>query len=57
MRSPAKTAAVLKKMEGVADKLAGPRLKQKQRLELLRRQAELGDQRDEIALQQRRSPR
>ncbi len=54
---PAKKASVLKKMEGVADKLAGPRLKQKQRLELLRRQAELGDQRDEIALQQRRAPR
>ena len=46
-------AAALKQLKTVGDKLAG-KLTGKQRLELLRRQAELGDQRDAAADRARR---
>ena len=50
-------AAALKQLKTVGDKLAG-KVTGKQRLELLRRQAELGDQRDAAAAdsQARRRP-
>lgn len=40
---------ILKEMEGVADRLAANKVVGKERLALLRRQAELGDLRDALA--------
>lgn len=51
---PLTDAAVLKQLKSVGDKIASKKMG-KQRLDLLRRQAELGDQRDEAATQARRS--
>jgi hypothetical protein len=48
--------AVLKELAGVGDKLAAKALTKPQRLALLRRQAELGDLRDALALRARRNP-
>jgi hypothetical protein len=45
---------VQKALEGVATKLASPKLTSQGRLELLRRQAELGDARDALAQRARR---
>jgi hypothetical protein len=55
MRSPPVRAQVLKDLEGVARRLASTELRPEARLDLLRRQAELGDIRDELALQARRA--
>ncbi|MDX6664082.1 MAG: hypothetical protein QOG68_288 [Solirubrobacteraceae bacterium] len=57
MRRILDQSAVLKQMDTVADKLAVPALKPKARLALLRRQAQLGDLRDAIALRDRRANR
>ncbi len=46
-------AMILKEMEGVADRLAAGKLVGRERLALLRRQAELGDLRDALANQAR----
>ena len=51
---PLTDAAVLKQLKAVGDKLAG-KASGKQRLALLRRQAELGDQRDAAADKARRA--
>jgi hypothetical protein len=55
MRSPRVRAQVLKDLEAVARRLASTELTHEARLHLLRRQAELGDIRDEIAEQARRA--
>lgn len=52
-RRPLTEAAVLKQLKTVGEKLAG-KASGKQRLALLRRQAELGDQRDAAADETRR---
>ena len=52
-RRPLTDAAVLKQLKTVGDKLAG-KVTGQQRLALLRRQAELGDQRDAAADQVRK---
>jgi hypothetical protein len=57
MRKPLDTTRLLKELEAVGDKLAARGLKREQRMVLLRRQAELGDLRDAIALRARRSAR
>jgi hypothetical protein len=53
-KRPLTDAAVLKQLKSVGDKIAG-KASGKQRLELLRRQAELGDQRDAAAEKARRA--
>jgi hypothetical protein len=55
MRRPLDQSDLIKQMEGVADKLADRGLTKPKRLELLRRQAQLGDLRDAIAKRARRS--
>ncbi len=52
-RRPLSEAAVLKQLKTVGEKLAG-KASGKQRLALLRRQAELGDRRDAAADEARR---
>jgi hypothetical protein len=51
---PLTQAAVLKQLKTVGEKIAG-KATGKQRLELLRRQADLGDQRDAAADKKRRA--
>jgi hypothetical protein len=51
---PLTEAAVLKQLKTVGEKIAG-KATGKKRLELLRRQAELGDQRDAAADKKRRA--
>ncbi len=46
---------VLKELDGVANRLAAEKITGKQRLELLRRQAQLGDLRDALADRARRT--
>jgi hypothetical protein len=53
-RRPLTDAAVLKQLKTISEKLAGT-ASGKQRLALLRRQAELGDQRDAAAEKARRT--
>ncbi|MEA2287695.1 MAG: hypothetical protein QOJ21_3738 [Solirubrobacteraceae bacterium] len=53
-RRPITDAAVLKQLKTVGEKLAG-KVSGKERLALLRRQAELGDQRDAAAEKARRA--
>ena len=55
MRRTLDQSAVLKQMDTVKEKLDVPALKPPQRLALLRRQAQLGDLRDAIALRDRRA--
>jgi hypothetical protein len=55
MARPLTDAAVLKKLKSVGDKIA-KKGTGKQRLDLLRQQAELGDQRDAAELKARRGP-
>jgi hypothetical protein len=47
--------AVLKELTGVAERLTSQRLTGQKRMDLLRRQAELGDLRDAIAERMRRA--
>ncbi|WP_187368898.1 hypothetical protein [Baekduia soli] len=54
MRRTLDRSTVLKELDGVADKLAGSKLTSPQRLDLLRRQAQLGDLRDALADRARR---
>jgi hypothetical protein len=51
---PLTDAAVLKQLKAVGEKISVKKMG-KQRLDLLRRQAALGDQRDEAATKARRS--
>ncbi|MCW2967458.1 MAG: hypothetical protein JWM71_1230 [Solirubrobacteraceae bacterium] len=51
---PLTDAAVLKQLKAIGEKLSAKKMG-KQRLDLLRRQAALGDQRDEAATKARRS--
>jgi hypothetical protein len=53
-RRPTTDAAVLKQLKAIGEKLAG-KASGKERLALLRRQAELGDQRDAAAEKARRA--
>ena len=55
-RRPLTEAAILKQLKAVGDKLAG-KASGKKRLALLRRQAELGDQRDAAADKAREAAR
>jgi hypothetical protein len=52
--SQIQSAPIIKELEGVARKLADAGLTGEDRLALLRRQAQLGDLRDAIALRARR---
>lgn len=54
MARPLTEAALRKKLESLGKKIASKGAGE-QRLELLRRQAELGDQRDDAATEKRRS--
>ena len=54
MALPLDRNAVLKQLEGVADKLADSRVQGEDRLAALRRQAALGDLREALALRERR---
>lgn len=56
MRRPLDSSALVKELEGVAAKLADGSSTGKDRLALLRRQAELGDVRDMIDERARRRP-
>lgn len=55
MARPLTDAAVLKQLKSVGEKIAAKN-SGKQRLALLRKQAELGDQRDAAELKARRGP-
>jgi hypothetical protein len=57
MRKPLDTTRLLKELETVGEKLKSRGLTRDTRMALLRRQAELGDLRDAIALRARRNPR
>ena len=54
MVAPPTRAALLESLAGVRNRLAEPKLTQKRRLVLLRRQAELGDRRDRLDVLARR---
>jgi hypothetical protein len=56
MRKPLDTTRLLKEQEVVGEKLASRTLTRERRMELLRRQAELGDLREAIAQRARRNP-
>ncbi len=55
MRPALDKTKVLKELERVGDKLAAPGLTGEKRLDLLRRQAQLGDLRDALAERARRA--
>ena len=57
MPPPVRMDKIIKELEAISVKLQGPRLKGAARLELLRRQARLGDLRDAALDAQRRTPR
>jgi hypothetical protein len=55
MRPVRDQSKVLKELAGVAERLASPKLSTEKRLALLRKQAELGDVRDEALHKARRA--
>jgi hypothetical protein len=55
MRSPSDRPSLIKELATVADKLAAGKVSGEKRLELLRRQAQLGDLRDALAERSRRA--
>jgi hypothetical protein len=55
MRTTLDRIKVLKALEDVNSRLTSPKLTPAKRFDLLRRQAELGDQRDELAQRARRA--
>jgi hypothetical protein len=55
MSTTATRIQILRQLETVAERLESPRLTGPQRMALLRRQAELGDQRDVLAERARRA--
>lgn len=55
MQRPLDQSDLIKQMEGVADQLADRGLTNPERLDLLRRQAQLGDLREAIATRARRA--
>ncbi len=57
MQKPLDTSRLLKELEVVGEKLSSHKLTREKRMELLRRQADLGDLREAIALRARRSGR